>query len=91
MEKEQAAAVMSELVRVMVRSIVDEPGAVHVSADLRNVEHVSLDVTVAPGDVGKVIGKNGGTARAMRTILGASSMTCQVRSSLNIVETDHDH
>lgn len=88
MEKEQAATVLKDLVRVMVTSLVDDPGAVRVSADLQNVERVSLVVKVAPGDVGKVIGKMGRTAKAMRTILGASSMTCQVPSSLNIVEND---
>jgi predicted RNA-binding protein YlqC (UPF0109 family) len=88
MEKEQAVTVMSDLVRVMVRSIVDEPEVVTVEADLRNVECVTLDVHVAPEDVGKVIGKQGRTARAMRLILGASAMACGVPSSLNIIESD---
>lgn len=90
MEKEKAATELKELVRVMVTSLVDEKGSVQVSVDLRTAEVVTLVLSVAPGDVGKVIGRDGKTARAMRTILRASSMTCQVPSHLHIVESDRE-
>jgi predicted RNA-binding protein YlqC (UPF0109 family) len=90
MEKEIAVVAMGELVRVMVKSIVDEPNEVTVSVDTRNVGRVLLTVDVAPNDLGKVIGKQGRNARALRTILGAAGMAFGVPSSLNIREGDGD-
>lgn len=90
MANEEAAMVMCELVRVMVTAIVNEPDQVKISADTRNGERVLLNVIVAPVDVGKVIGKQGRTARSLRTILGAASMTSGVLSQLNIREGDDD-
>jgi len=64
---------VNDLVREIARALVDEPDAVQVESESRE-ENTVLRLKVAPGDVGKVIGKQGRTARSVRTILGAVSM-----------------
>lgn len=54
----------------VVRGLVDQPDAVSV-AEFRSSEEILFEVSVAPGDVGKVIGRQGRTIRALRTILAA--------------------
>jgi uncharacterized protein len=76
---------MQELVTEIARALVDEPGAVIVEAVERE-ESTVLRLRVAPSDVGKVIGKQGRTARSMRTILGAVSMKHHHRYTLDILE-----
>lgn len=76
---------MQELVAEIARALVDEPGAVEVEAVERD-ESTVLRLRVAPQDVGKVIGKQGRTARSMRTILGAVSMKLHHRYTLDILE-----
>jgi len=76
---------MQELVTEIARALVDEPGAVIVEAVERE-ESTVLRLRVAPADVGKVIGKQGRTARSMRTILGAVSMKHHHRYTLDILE-----
>ena len=76
---------MQELVTEIARALVDEPDAVVVEAVERE-ESTVLRLRVAPSDVGKVIGKQGRTARSMRTILSAASMKLKHRFSLDIVE-----
>ena len=78
---------MQELVTEIARALVDEPGAVVVDAVERD-ENTILRLRVAPSDVGKVIGKQGRTARSMRTILGAVSMKHHHRYTLDILEED---
>ena len=78
---------MQELVAEIARALVDEPGAVIVEAVDRE-ESTVLRLRVAPTDVGKVIGKQGRTARSMRTILGAVSMKLHHRYTLDILEED---
>ena len=80
---------VDELVREIARALVDEPGAVEVQAVGRE-ENTVLRLKVAPQDVGKVIGKQGRTARSVRTILGAVSMKLHHRYTLDILEED-DH
>ena len=79
---------MQELVTQIARALVDLPEAVSVEAAERE-ESTVLRLRVAPTDVGKVIGKQGRTARSMRTILGAVSMKHQHRYTLDILEEDH--
>ena len=55
---------------------------------IRLNEQSVLRLEVAPADVGKVIGKQGRTARSLRTILGAASMKHRRRFALDIVEAD---
>ncbi|MFP5230271.1 MAG: KH domain-containing protein [Acidobacteriota bacterium] len=79
---------MRELVVQIARALVDLPEDVVVEAVERE-ESTALRLRVAPSDVGKVIGKQGRTARSMRTILGAVSMKHHHRYTLDILEEDH--
>ena len=78
---------VDELVREIARALVDDPSKVEVQAVGRD-ENTVLKLKVAPGDVGKVIGKQGRTARSVRTILGAVSMKLHHRYTLDILEED---
>jgi uncharacterized protein len=82
-------AQVDELVREIARALVDEPDAVEVEAVNRG-ENTVLNLRVAPRDVGKVIGKQGRTARSVRTILGAVSMKLNHRYTLDILEDDDE-
>ena len=74
---------MLALVGNMVKALVDYPDEVTVQAHTEN-DGTALMLRVAQADLGKVIGKQGRTARSMRTILGAASMKAQHRFSLDI-------
>ena len=63
---------MQALVEQMAKALVDEPEKVSVS--VVEGDTTTLELRVAPGDLGKVIGKQGRTARSMRTILGAAGI-----------------
>jgi len=76
---------MVSLVRGIACSLVDSPGSVSVEA-FPDGEGTLLRLRVAPTDVGKVIGKQGRTARSIRTILSAASMKLKHRFALDIVE-----
>lgn len=80
---------VDELVREIARALVDEPESVEVQTVERD-ENTVLRLRVAPGDVGKVIGKQGRTARSVRTILGAVSMKLHHRYTLDILEENDD-
>jgi uncharacterized protein len=88
MTQHEAVAV-EELVREIARALVDEPEAVAVQSVTRD-ENTILKLKVAPGDVGKVIGKQGRTARSVRTILSAVSMKMHHRYTLDILEEDEE-
>jgi uncharacterized protein len=79
---------MQQLVTEIAKALVDEPSAVVVESQ-EGDENTVLRLHVAPTDVGKVIGKQGRTARSMRTILGAVSMKHHHRYTLDIIEEDH--
>ena len=74
-----------ELVVEIARSLVDKPEAVAVKVTAQEAGTV-LHLRVDPSDVGKVIGKQGRTARSLRTILGAVSVKLHHRYSLEIIE-----
>lgn len=80
---------MRNLVLEIARALVDKPDEVIVDT-LEDGGTTVLQLRVAAGDVGKVIGKQGRTARSLRTILGAASMKLQHRFSLDIVEEDDE-
>ena len=84
---QNAMVEVEELVREIARALVDEPAAVEVESVGRE-ENTVLKLRVAPQDVGKVIGKQGRTARSVRTILGAVSMKLHHRYTLDILEED---
>ncbi len=74
---------MVELIRNLARALVDNPEQVEVEAVLDS-DSTLLRLRVAQADLGKVIGKQGRTARSIRTILGAASMKAQHRFALDI-------
>lgn len=76
---------MKELVEKMAKALVDRPEEVNV-AEVDGEKTTVFELRVAPSDLGKVIGKQGRTARAMRTILNASSTKLNKRSVLEIIE-----
>ena len=76
---------LRELVEYLAKALVDETGAVNV----REVEGdgtTVIELRVAQGDLGKVIGKQGRTARAIRTILNAHATKMRRRAVLEILE-----
>jgi predicted RNA-binding protein YlqC (UPF0109 family) len=89
-EKDAAGPTMQQLITEIARALVDSPDAVQVEA-VPEQDSTVLRLRVAPSDIGKVIGKQGRTARSLRTILGAASMKLQHRYSLDIVEDDAAH
>lgn len=76
---------MEELIAFIARSLVDQPDAVRVSRTDED-DAVIIELAVAPDDLGKVIGKQGRTARAMRSLLAALAAKDNKRSRLEIVE-----
>ncbi len=76
---------MKALIKYIAQSLVDNPEQVEVSEVEGNQTSV-LELKVAQEDLGKVIGKQGRTARAMRTILSASSAKIKKRTVLEILE-----
>jgi predicted RNA-binding protein YlqC (UPF0109 family) len=81
---------MTELVTEIARALVDDPDNVSVEA-VADGDATVIRLRVAQSDVGKVIGKQGRTARSMRTILSAASMKLKHRFSLDIVEQGEPH
>lgn len=76
-----------ELVLQIAKALVDEPELVTVEA-INGSEGTVLELRVAQRDLGKVIGKQGRTARSLRTIIGAASMKLHKRHTLEIIEDD---
>ena len=76
---------MKELIEYIAQALVDHPEAVEVSEV--EGEHTSvIELKVAKEDLGKIIGKQGRTARSIRTILSAASAKIKKRSVLEIIE-----
>jgi len=76
---------MKELVEYMAKALVDNPDGVSV-VEIEGEQSSVIELRVAREDLGKVIGKQGRTARAMRTILSAASTKLKKRSVLDIIE-----
>jgi predicted RNA-binding protein YlqC (UPF0109 family) len=76
---------MKEMIKYIAQALVDNPELVEVTEVEGNQTSV-LELKVAKEDLGKVIGKQGRTARAMRTILSAASAKLKKRSVLEIIE-----
>lgn len=76
---------MKELVEAIAKALVDHPE--HVSVKSVEGEQVTvLELRVAPDDLGKVIGRQGRTAKSIRTLLGAAGMKLKKRFTLEILE-----
>lgn len=76
---------MRELVEQIARALVDESDSVKVT-EVEGESVTVIELRVAPTDLGKVIGKQGRTARAIRTILNANATKLRKRAVLEIVE-----
>jgi predicted RNA-binding protein YlqC (UPF0109 family) len=70
---------------MIAKALVDNPDDVQVS-QLEGEQTSIIELKVDPGDLGKVIGKQGRTARAIRVILGAAGMKLKRRFNLEIIE-----
>lgn len=76
---------MRELVEMIAKALVDSPDEVNV-AEVEGEQTTVLELRVAQSDLGKVIGRQGRTARAIRTLLGAAGMKLRKRFVLEILE-----
>ncbi len=76
---------MKELIELIARSLVDDPDNVQVS-QLDGEQSSIIELKVAQEDIGKVIGKQGRTAQAIRVILGAAGMKLKKRFNLELIE-----
>jgi predicted RNA-binding protein YlqC (UPF0109 family) len=76
---------MKDLVKFIAEALVDHPGDVEVK-EVEGEQTSVIELKVAKDDLGKVIGKQGRTARAMRTILSAASAKLKKRCVLEIIE-----
>ena len=75
---------MDELVRFIAKSLVDDPDAVQVETK-QDGEYTVIELHVAPGDMGKVIGKKGRIGKAIRTVVKAASVKDNGKYSVEIV------
>ena len=81
----KAPELMKQLILDIVQALVDQPDDVSVEL-IDDNDSTVIRLRVAHQDIGKVIGKQGRTARSLRTILGAASMKLHHRFALDIVE-----
>lgn len=80
-----AEPTLKELLECMIRALVDLPDQVSIS-EIKGEQTTVFELVVAKTDLGKVIGKQGKTAKALRTILTGASTKIRKRSVLEIVE-----
>ena len=76
---------MNEVLEYIVKEIVEHPDAVEVTSQERE-RSVQLQLRVDPEDMGKVIGKGGRTARALRTVMKAAGTRAGISTMVEIVE-----
>lgn len=76
---------MKELVEEIAKALVDQPDDVSVN-EIQGEQKTVLELRVAKEDIGKIIGKQGRTARSIRTLLGAAGMKLNRRFDLDILE-----
>jgi predicted RNA-binding protein YlqC (UPF0109 family) len=76
---------MRDLVEQIARALVDDSEQVNVT-EVEGENVTVIELRVGPGDLGKVIGKQGRTARAIRTILNANATKLRRRAVLEIIE-----
>ncbi|HEX7708712.1 MAG TPA: KH domain-containing protein [Thermoanaerobaculia bacterium] len=76
---------MRELVEFLAKSLVDEPDEVEIRTFERDQQTI-IELSVAQPDLGKVIGRQGRTARALRTIVNAAAQKSRRRYTLDIVD-----
>ena len=78
---------MKDFIELISKKLVEHPDDVHVKQIDREEEQV-YELRVNPEDMGRVIGKNGSVAKAVRTLIAAAAAKQQVRATLEIVEEE---
>ncbi len=76
---------LKELIEFIAKALVDKPDEVHVE-QVSGEQTIVLELRVAKDDLGKVIGKQGRTVKAMRSLLSAASSKLKKRADLEILE-----
>ena len=77
---------LKSLLENMIFALVDDASAVELTEVASSDDHISFELRVGKSDLGKVIGRHGRTASAMRTILSAASRKYKINADLKIVE-----
>lgn len=76
---------MKDLVEIIVKSLVDNPNEVHVN-EVQGEQELILELKVAPEDMGKVIGKQGRVAKAIRTVVKAAALNEKQKVVVEIID-----
>ena len=76
---------MKELIEYIVKALVDTPDKVQVN-EIAGEKSIIYELKVGEGDLGKIIGKEGRTAKAIRTIITAAAMKQGKRTVIEIIE-----
>ncbi|NMC74740.1 MAG: KH domain-containing protein [Geobacteraceae bacterium] len=76
---------MRQLVEIIAKALVDDPSMVNIAEEMEN-DTMVIKLTVAKEDMGRIIGKEGRTAKAIRTLLNAVSTKSNKKAILKIVE-----
>ena len=76
---------MKDLVEVIAKSLVDNPNEVHVN-EIQGEQDLILELRVAPEDMGKVIGKQGRVAKAIRTVVKAAALNEDKKVAVEIID-----
>jgi hypothetical protein len=80
---------MKELVELLARALVDRPELVDVR-ETEDERSIMLELRVAPGDVGQVIGRQGRTIKALRTLVHAAAIRSQKNASLEVIDEERE-
>lgn len=78
---------MKDLVEIIAKSIVDNPNEVHVN-EVQGEQNLVLELRVAPEDMGKVIGKQGRVAKAIRTVVKAAALNENQKVVVEIIDVE---
>jgi uncharacterized protein len=76
---------MKEMIKIIARALVDQPNAVSVT-EINGSKTSIVELRVAKEDIGKIIGRQGRTADALRTLVNAVSSKAKTRSRLEIID-----
>ena len=76
---------MKELIEIIAKSLVDNPNDVHVN-EIQGEQDLILELRVAPEDMGKVIGKQGRVAKAIRTVVKAAALNENQKVVVEIID-----
>lgn len=77
---------MKELIEIIAKSLVENPDEVHVN-EVRGEQSIILELKVAPADMGKVIGKQGRIAKAIRTVMKAVAIREDKKVVVEIIDS----